>query len=128
MTGEIQARQWVRLAPESALARGRSVCVEVDGDLVAVFHTASGYYGLADACLHMGGPLSEGELEPAAVTCPWHGWRYSLSSGERVDRRGQTTMAYPVEVRDGWLWLGPPIGTPTQARNQRGAAASADRR
>ena len=43
-------------------------------------------------CPHLGGPLFQGTLSGATVTCPWHQWRYDLRSGARVDaarpRRG----------------------------------------
>jgi len=37
-------------------------------------------------CPHLGGPLFQGTLQGATVTCPWHQWRYDLGSGARVDR------------------------------------------
>jgi nitrite reductase/ring-hydroxylating ferredoxin subunit len=43
-------------------------------------------------CPHLGGPLFQGTLSGATVTCPWHQWRFDLRSGARVDparpRRG----------------------------------------
>lgn len=99
-------REWVRLAPASALPPGKAVRVDIDGEQqIALFRTESGYYALSDMCPHMGGPLSEGEIVGGAVTCPWHGWRYDAATGTRVDRTGQAAMTYPVEVRDGYLFL-----------------------
>ncbi len=36
-------------------------------------------------CPHLEGPLFEGTLSGDEVTCPWHRWRFSLASGERLD-------------------------------------------
>ena len=36
-------------------------------------------------CPHLGGPLFQGTLSGATVTCPWHQWRYDLLSGAPVD-------------------------------------------
>ncbi|MEV4114758.1 Rieske 2Fe-2S domain-containing protein [Nonomuraea sp. NPDC049695] len=99
---------WVRLAPAGALPPHESVTVEVDGDRIALFHTEHGFRALGGSCPHMGGPLSEGDVGDGAVTCPLHGWRYDLTTGERLDRRGQPVPTYPVEVRQGWLCLGLP--------------------
>lgn len=97
---------WVRLAPAEALACGGAVCVDADGTRIAVFRTRDGYHALADRCNHMGGPLSHGDVTGSTVTCPWHGWRYDLRTGARVDRPGQAVTAYPLENRQGWLYLG----------------------
>lgn len=35
-------------------------------------------------CPHLEGPLFQGTLAGDTVTCPWHGWRFSLRTGERV--------------------------------------------
>ncbi|WP_289268483.1 NifU family protein [Nitrospira tepida] len=35
-----------------------------------------------NACAHMGMPLDMGEVEQGVITCPYHGFRYDLSSGE----------------------------------------------
>jgi len=84
--------------------------VDADGLHVAVFRTPGGYHALAGRCNHMGGPLSEGYVKDGTVTCPWHGWRYDLWTGARVDRPGQAVAAYPIENRRGWLFLGLPCG------------------
>jgi nitrite reductase (NADH) small subunit len=96
----------VRLAPSSALPPGKAVRVNVEGSSIALFHTADRFFALDDICPHMAGPLSEGKVEDCTVTCPWHRWRYSLTTGERLDRLGSSTRTYPVEVRDGWIALG----------------------
>ena len=34
--------------------------VEVEGEMVAVFHVDDGWYALDDVCTHDGGPLADG--------------------------------------------------------------------
>jgi nitrite reductase/ring-hydroxylating ferredoxin subunit len=82
------------------------VRVDIDGLCVALFRLNDKFYAIEDACLHMGGPLSEGSVNQGIVMCPWHKWQYDLGTGERVDRRGSPARTYPVEVRDGWILLG----------------------
>lgn len=99
------AIDWLRLAPAAALPAGQSVMVDVDHIEIAVFHTRSGFRAVADACPHTGGPLSQGQVDCDSVSCPWHGWRYSLADGHREDRKGSPLHVYDVEERDGWIWL-----------------------
>lgn len=55
------------------LANGSQVCLaNVDGTLFAI----------AGKCTHMGGPLGDGALDGAIVTCPWHGAMFDVTSGE----------------------------------------------
>jgi nitrite reductase/ring-hydroxylating ferredoxin subunit len=35
-------------------------------------------------CPHLAGPLFQGTLSGATVTCPWHRWRFDLRTGERL--------------------------------------------
>ncbi|HVS19290.1 MAG TPA: Rieske 2Fe-2S domain-containing protein [Planctomycetota bacterium] len=36
-------------------------------------------------CPHLQGPLFQGTLSGATITCPWHQWRYDLRTGRRLD-------------------------------------------
>ena len=40
------------------------------------------FYAISNSCIHKGGPLSKGYLEGDIVTCPWHGWKYSIRNGK----------------------------------------------
>lgn len=44
-------------------------------------------------CPHLQGPLFQGTLSGETVTCPWHQWRFSLRTGERVDLAGKLSAA-----------------------------------
>ena len=86
------------------LEPGQMVRVQVESTAVVVIRTRDGRpYGLAERCIHQGGPLSRGRLQ-AAVTgdgpgdyhekgttilkCPWHGFEFDVRSGVAVaDRR-----------------------------------------
>ncbi len=63
------------------------------GTLVAV-RAGDRWYGLANVdgrlyaidnnCPHNGGPLGKGELRGREVVCPWHGWRWDVTTGRNV--------------------------------------------
>ncbi len=54
---------------------------------------------LADTCSHLGGPLSEGQLENDTIVCPWHGSRFCLKDGKVID--GPAVYPQPVyQVRE----------------------------
>ena len=52
---------------------------------IALFRTADDeVFALHDKCPHKGGPLSQGIVHDKRVTCPLHGWKINLESGEAV--------------------------------------------
>lgn len=100
--------------PEGAIA----ICLEADVPFgegrsvalvnrrVGVFNTATGFFAVDNDCPHQGGPLSDGILADACVTCPLHGWRINLQDGT-VHGRDETVKTYPLEVHEGTVWLLP---------------------
>ncbi len=84
--------------PEGGMRRVRAGAVDV-----MLARQNGVVYALAESCSHMGGPLSEGTLEPeGCVTCPWHGSQFALDDGHVVN--GPATYDQPhyeARVRDG---------------------------
>ena len=75
--------EFVKVANTSDLASGQGMVVEINGRPVALFNVNGEFYALDNTCMHRGGPLGEGYVDPSNLTvqCPWHGWVYSLSTG-----------------------------------------------
>lgn len=67
---------------------------------IAVFDVDGGVRAVQNRCCHLENPIDDGFVESGCVTCPWHGWRYDLATGEHLTmfgrRRGLRT--YPVRV------------------------------
>ena len=75
---------------------------------------------LADACTHLGGPLSEGTVEDGAIVCPWHSSRFSVRDGSVID--GPATISQPrfeMRVRDGMIEVRPEMHHPSPAGENR---------
>ncbi len=71
----------LKVANVNEILDGRSKIVNVEGRSIAVFRIKNQYFAIANACLHRGGPLGEGETNNYEVTCPWHGWKFNLLDG-----------------------------------------------
>lgn len=63
---------------------GKSLCVETNGRRIAIFNVSGTIFAIDDECTHASGPLSEGEVNEAKVTCPWHGAEFDLKTGEAL--------------------------------------------
>ena len=87
------------------MLEGRSV--QFGAQRVAIFRLSEGWAAIDHRCPHEGGPLADGIVADRCVTCPLHGWRFDLDTGEagNADARVRT---YEVLERDGELWLAVP--------------------
>jgi multimeric flavodoxin WrbA/nitrite reductase/ring-hydroxylating ferredoxin subunit len=67
---------------------------------VAVFNVDSKFYCISNKCQHEGGPLSKGILdeEKKVVTCPWHGWKYSIIDGKAPHKGGDSIDSYDTKI------------------------------
>ncbi len=73
---------------------------------IAVFRTADDrYFALDDRCPHRGGPLSQGIVHGARVTCPLHNFVIELDSGQAVAPDKGCVARYEVMVEAGRLRL-----------------------
>jgi nitrite reductase (NADH) small subunit len=77
---------------------GAGLVVEAGGRTVAVFRVAGRYYAIDNTCPHRGGPLGEGDLEGRTVTCPWHAWRWDVTTGANVNNPAVRVACYPVTI------------------------------
>jgi nitrite reductase/ring-hydroxylating ferredoxin subunit len=78
--------------------------VEAYGMPVLLARRGGRIYAIGETCAHMGGPLSQGELEDSTVRCPWHGSRFALDDGRVLE--GPAVHAQPVleaRVREGQI-------------------------
>jgi metal-sulfur cluster biosynthetic enzyme/nitrite reductase/ring-hydroxylating ferredoxin subunit len=84
---------------------GRTL-VDVDGELVALFHVEGGLYAIDDVCTHDGGPLADGELVGHAVACPRHGARFDVRTGAALTMPAiRATRSHEVKIQDGSVWV-----------------------
>jgi nitrite reductase (NADH) small subunit len=94
--------RYIGRAADVPMLEGRSVTVA--GRRIAVFRTPDGFRAIEGRCPHAGGPLADGIVADRCVTCPLHGWRFDLTTGESSNP-GTRVATFEVVERDGGLWL-----------------------
>jgi len=62
---------------------------------MSVFRCGARLLAVQSFCPHMGGPLFQGTLADGTLVCPWHQWRFSLATGERLDLDGRVLPGGP---------------------------------
>ena len=93
--------EFVFAARVDDIPAGRGKTVVLGERRIALFNADGAFYAIDDACLHRGGPLGEGELESCLVTCPWHGWKYDVRSGEMTMNVAVRVNCYQTRVEAG---------------------------
>jgi nitrite reductase/ring-hydroxylating ferredoxin subunit len=88
----------VKVGKKSELLPGRFAAAEVDGRRVVVYNVDGEIFATDGTCAHQGGPLEDGLLEGAVVTCPWHAWQFDVRTGESIFDRNVRVATYPVRV------------------------------
>jgi nitrite reductase/ring-hydroxylating ferredoxin subunit len=76
--------QFVTVATINEIPPGHARLVEVNGNEIALFNVGGTFHAIDNSCTHVGGPLCEGEVHGAEVTCPWHGAVFDLSTGRAL--------------------------------------------
>lgn len=77
-----ETRNWVSIGELSEIPREGARVVKTDAGCIAVFRTIDDeVFALDDRCPHKGGPLSQGIVHGASVTCPLHNWVFDLATG-----------------------------------------------
>ena len=96
---------FIKVALTHEIPPGTGRTVDVNGIWIAVFNVEGTFYAVDNACPHAGGPLGEGKLCGTEVECPWHGWKFSIVSGERVGNPNFQVPCCEVRVVDGQVEL-----------------------
>jgi nitrite reductase (NADH) small subunit len=99
------AMTWLRIGRPSDIPHLEGRSIQIGERRVAVFCLPDGWAAIDHACPHKAGPLSDGIVAEGCVTCPLHGQRFSLQSGERLDGEGRGVLTYEVRERNGELEL-----------------------
>lgn len=112
----------VDAGPVATLEPGGRRIVQAGKISIGVFHVNGAFYAIRDFCPHEGAALCRGRLtgtnlpvdqcgdyqwgrEGMTLRCPWHGWEFDLETGRAVFDPALKVKTYPVEIRDGTLWI-----------------------
>jgi metal-sulfur cluster biosynthetic enzyme/nitrite reductase/ring-hydroxylating ferredoxin subunit len=98
--------EFVKVADVSEVPDPGKTLVEVDGEMVAVFHVDGQWYAIDDVCTHDGGPLADGELRNYTISCPRHGAKFDIRTGAALTMPAvRPTRAHDVKVEGTAVWV-----------------------
>lgn len=119
---ESRSHHWIASVEE--LQDNSRVIADIEGREIAVFTQDGDYYAVANHCIHQSGPLCEGRLQGAeefqmdgddwewrhnddsrVIVCPWHAWRFDITTGENIDDSRYKVPTYEVEISNGDVYV-----------------------
>lgn len=103
MSGEQASR--IRVGSVGDLAPGEGRVVDAGPHTVAIFNVEGRYVALDNRCPHRGGPLGEGDLDGAIVTCPWHKFTVDVRTGRSPRVPGLRVQTFAVEDHGDDIWI-----------------------
>ena len=109
---------WVKATTLDDLWEGDFVDVEVEGEVVVIFHRPGGELrAFQGMCPHQEILLADGHIDfdEGTITCPAHEWQFSMDNGSGINPRGCRLFQYEVKLEGDDVFL----GLPTDGRLRR---------
>jgi|SRR5215510_13542220 len=94
-----------RVAKTAEIPDGAIRAFELNGKPVALANIGGKFYAIDGICAHRGGPLGEGTLQGAVVTCPWHGWEFDVTTGRNTLNPAAGVACFAIEIRGDEIYV-----------------------
>lgn len=103
-----QPAGFVRVARFSEIGERRSKKVRIGDEEVALWRVEGRIFAIGNVCAHQHfSALHAGILSGRTVTCPMHGWTYSLETGKATSGSG-AVRTYRVIVEEDTVYVEQP--------------------
>ena len=100
MSTFLAERLWLDVCAVEDIPRRGARRIGSSAKPVAIFRTGEDeIYALIDRCPHKQGPLSMGIVHGSAVTCPLHGMKIDLATGEPMGADAGKGCAPRIDVK-----------------------------
>ena len=100
------AKIFRRVASEDQIAKGKTLCVSVNGREILLCHAAEGFFAVDNLCTHAAARLCEGKLKGNRILCPLHGAAFDVRDGSALTRPASIPIAtYPLRIDSGGISL-----------------------
>lgn len=92
-----------RVLASEDIEPGQMRAVELEDLPLLLVNLGGEIHALRNRCGDSPLPLEFGTLENDVLRCSWHGCRYDVRSGKRLDREGERVDVFPVTVAEGQI-------------------------
>lgn len=97
-----------KVATVDEIEPGGRKSVVVDDEPALLIRVGDDFYCINDICTHDGQAMTDGPIEGREITCPRHGARFDVTTGEPLCMPAtEPVETYEVEIRDGEIYARP---------------------
>jgi nitrite reductase/ring-hydroxylating ferredoxin subunit/Fe-S cluster biogenesis protein NfuA len=104
---DLEQSGWLKGPSISELEEGRPIRFSPQGHDILLIRIDGRVMAFRNQCPHMSMSLDKGLVEGSVITCPWHGFRFDLSTGECLTAPHVQLEPFPVRVEDRRVWVRP---------------------
>lgn len=80
--------------------------IRIDKLEICLVNTRKGFVAFEKECPHLGDDLSKGKINPdGEVVCPWHSYRFNLSTGDENENRCDSLIIYRTDWENEQLYV-----------------------
>src|SRR5277367_4397280 len=98
--------EFERVAAVKEIPPGGRLSILVDDLPSLLIRSGDDYYAIEDVCSHDGQPLTNGPVENCSITCPRHGARFDLRTGQPLCMPATEPIStFEVQVREGQIFV-----------------------
>ncbi|HEX6377529.1 MAG TPA: Rieske 2Fe-2S domain-containing protein [Nitrososphaeraceae archaeon] len=86
---------------------GKLMHITAGGKEIVVTKLDGNYYAMDNVCTHAGADLHEGELNNNELTCPWHGAKWDIKTGNLISfpQKLKPLQSHKVSIENGTLYI-----------------------
>ncbi len=103
--------EYIEAGKADEITEGGMKTYSIQGKEILAAKYKGQYYAMGRYCTHMGADLSRGTLEGNIITCPRHGSRFDITTGESISGprlgflkiRTKKEPSYPAKAEDGMI-------------------------
>lgn len=107
----------IKIAEVAELPPGTGKVCAVPGTSIALFNVDGRFYAVDNDCPHRGGALGNGILDGTVVTCPLHGWRFDVTTGDCLVQAEKKIQCRGVQIDGDGVWLAVAVRPSSPAGN-----------
>ena len=90
------------VAEAASIPDNSSVAAELNGLALLVCNADGNFYVVENRCTHQNQPLAGGRIRSGYLSCPIHGMRYKLETGDPLGQLSkQPLRTFPTRVVEG---------------------------
>lgn len=104
-----QQSGWIQGPAVADVPEGRPYAMATDAADILLVNINNQFFAYRNQCSHQALPLDNGLLDAEAciLTCPWHGFKYDVTTGECLTAPQAQLEPFPLRIQDGHLWVRP---------------------